>query len=189
MVFRILLVSPAALVVALGCAENKPVPQTPPPPPVAQTTSAPPPPTNADPRTNPDSAVNVSDEIRKACGIVDSTERAPKFDYDSAELTPPEKDLLSQVARCLTQGPLRGQSVQLVGRADPRGEQEYNMSLGARRAGSVKQYLLGLGVETAKLAMTSRGELDATGKDEEGWRKDRRVDIKLVSPQGSGGAR
>jgi hypothetical protein len=26
---------------------------------------------------------------------------------------------------------------------------------------------------------TSRGELDATGKDEEGLRKDRRVDVKL----------
>jgi hypothetical protein len=26
---------------------------------------------------------------------------------------------------------------------------------------------------------TSRGELDASGKDEQGWRLDRRVDVKL----------
>ena len=30
-----------------------------------------------------------------------------------------------------------------------------------------------------RMALTSRGALDATGNDEEGWRKDRRVDISL----------
>jgi peptidoglycan-associated lipoprotein len=125
------------------------------------------------------SAVNVSDEIRTACGIVDNSDRAPKFDYNSSELSPAEKDLLAQVAKCLTDGPLKGRAVQLVGRADPRGEQEYNMQLGEHRADQVKRYLGGLGVDAGRVSQTSRGELDATGTDEDGWRKDRRVDNNL----------
>jgi peptidoglycan-associated lipoprotein len=131
-------------------------------------------------KPNPNSSVNISDEIRRLCGIIDSSEKAPKFDFDSSELSPPEKDLLSQVAKCLTDGPLKGRSVQLVGRADPRGEQEYNMELGGRRAAQVKRYLGGLGVDSSRMSETSRGKLDATGTDEEGWRKDRRVDINLA---------
>ena len=70
--------------------------------------------------------------------------------------------------------------MELVGRADPRGEQEYNMELGENRAHSVKSYLSNLGVEGQRMALSSRGALDETGTDEEGWRKDRRVDIELM---------
>jgi peptidoglycan-associated lipoprotein len=155
-----------------------------PPPKAAQVEKAPPAQTTTTSaeaaKPNPNSALNISDEILKACGIVDNTDRAPRFDFDSSDLSPAEKDLLSQLAKCLTEGPLKGRSIQLVGRADPRGEQEYNMELGERRADQVKKYLSGLGVESGRTGETSRGELDATGKDEEGWRKDRRVDINLV---------
>lgn len=126
-----------------------------------------------------DAAVNLDDEIRRLCQI-EENDKAPKFDFDSNDLSSAEKDVLGQVARCLTTGPLKGRNVQLVGRADPRGEQEYNMSLGHRRATSVRGYLASLGVAEPRMAETSRGELDATGTDEEGWRKDRRVDIKLM---------
>jgi hypothetical protein len=46
----------------------------------------------------------------------------------------------------MTTGPLTGKSVELVGRADPRAEAEYNMNLGATRADAVKHYLAQLGV-------------------------------------------
>ena len=129
---------------------------------------------------NPNTAVNLSDDILRACAIVDSSERAPKFDFDSNDLSTQEKDILSQVAKCLTIGPLKGRAVRLVGRADPRGETEYNMTLGAKRADTVKGYLSNLGVDKAKMAETSRGELDAIGTDEPGWNKDRRVDVDLL---------
>jgi len=35
------------------------------------------------------------------------------------------------------------------------------------------------GLSAAKIATTSRGKLDATGSDEAGWAKDRRVDVVL----------
>ena len=67
----------------------------------------------------------------------------------------------------------------LIGRADPRGTEEYNLGLGSRRAHSVHQYLARLGVGAPQLAVTTRGALDATGSDESTWKQDRRVDVQL----------
>jgi peptidoglycan-associated lipoprotein len=125
-----------------------------------------------------DPAVNVSKDILDACNIT-IPDRAPKFDFDSSNLSSAEKEILDQVAKCLTSGPLKGKNVRLTGRADPRGEQEYNMDLGENRATSVRKYLAGLGVADTRMAISSRGALDATGTDEAGWLKDRRVDVTL----------
>jgi peptidoglycan-associated lipoprotein len=128
------------------------------------------------------STVFLSDRLRKACGIttIDTVKEAPKFDFDKNAILPEDRDVLAQVAQCLTIGPLKGRSVKLVGRAAPRGTQEYNMALGERRSNAVLKYLGGLGVATTQLSETSRGALDATGSDEAAWHQDRRVDIDLL---------
>jgi len=116
----------------------------------------------------------------RACNVrFDNVDRAPKFDFADADLLPEDRTLLQQVAQCVTTGPLKHRSLRLAGRADPRGGLEYNMTLGDHRADTVRRYLGGLGVDTKRIAETSRGELDATGTDETGWRQDRRVDIAL----------
>lgn len=126
------------------------------------------------------SNMRVSDELAKVCNIqFDNVSRAPKFDFDEASLLPEDRDVLDQVARCITTGPLKGRGLSLVGRADPRGEVEYNMVLGEFRADTVRDYLAHLGVENERIAKTSRGELDANGRDDDGYRLDRRVDISL----------
>ena len=128
------------------------------------------------PRAN----VNVSEDLIALCKIqFGDASRAPKFDYDEAQLLPEDKDVLEQVAKCVTTGPLKGRRLGLVGRADPRGEAEYNMILGDHRADSVRDYLAKLGVAVNKIEQTSRGELDAEGTDEDTWRRDRRVDVTL----------
>jgi peptidoglycan-associated lipoprotein len=86
---------------------------------------------------------------------------------------------LQQIATCVTTGPLKGRALQLVGRADARGEAEYNMGLGEHRADAVRKYLGALGVPQTQLTETSRGKLDATGTDEAGYQRDRRVDVAL----------
>ena len=136
-------------------------------------------PTGATVSLSSDQVMNVGPDLRKACGI-DDVNRAPRFDFDSSSLSSNDRDVLGQVARCLTTGPMKGRSVSLVGRADPRGESEYNMSLGEERSTSGKTYLQQLGVDPARLHDTSRGALDAKGHDEETWRLDRRVDIELA---------
>ena len=127
-------------------------------------------------------SVHVSEEIARMCALPQIGATA-SFDYDSAAIGDRDKDLLSAVAQCLAEGPLKGRRVSLVGRADPRGEDEYNMALGGSRADSVRRFMTGLGVEDKRMSATSRGELDAAGNDEATWTKDRRVDIELTGVQ------
>jgi peptidoglycan-associated lipoprotein len=163
-----------ALALAACGSDKKPPPVTPQPEAKTQPTTV----TSAQPKQ--EMAVNVDDAIVKACNLkFTNVDEAPKFDFDSEQLTEGEKQVLEAIAKCLTTGPLKGRSVDLVGRADPRGETEYNMTLGAKRARACHNFLTNLGVQNDKLHDTSRGELDATGTDEGGWRKDRRVDVKL----------
>ncbi|HSO37443.1 MAG TPA: OmpA family protein [Labilithrix sp.] len=172
-------IAPIALLAFLAaCGGDKKPAETVVTPPVATVT---PPTTTSAPGKSEKMAVNVDDDIIKACNLkFENIEDAPKFDYDSESLTQGEKNVLEAIAKCLTVGPLKGKAVDLVGRADPRGETEYNMTLGAKRARSVHTFLGGLGVPGDKLRDTSRGELDAKGTDEDGWRKDRRVDVRLA---------
>jgi len=127
--------------------------------------------------------LSVSNEIAKACGIAvkaDGKPVAPSFEYDSAALAEEDRVLLGQVAKCLTEGALKGRHVTLIGRADQRGEPEYNMTLGGSRADTVKRYMVDLGVGRDAMLGTSRGEMDATGTNEASWAHDRRVDVELV---------
>jgi len=167
-----------ALGTALACGSDPPPPPTtaaaPPAPPPAQ-----PAPIANNPKPDDDprkSQINISDEIKKACGISDTE---AFFAYDSANVRPQDKAVLTKLATCFTTGPLKGREMRLVGHADPRGDDDYNMLLGQRRADNVKGAVVSAGMTAAKAFTTSRGELDATGADEGGWQKDRRVDIVL----------
>jgi len=122
------------------------------------------------------SQINISDEIKKACGISDVDAH---FAFDSANVRDQDHKVLGQLATCFTSGPLAGREMRLVGHADPRGEPEYNMVLGGKRADNVKGFIAKKGMNGDKIATTSRGEMDATGTDEATWQKDRRVDVML----------
>jgi peptidoglycan-associated lipoprotein len=162
--------------VAIGCGSDpKPEPKTP-----AAATSATP--KKADENVTPPpnsptaSSITIDDAILKACGI-----EAPKahFAFDSANVQNQDTGTLEKVARCFTSGPLKGRTLKVVGHADPRGETEYNFVLGNSRADAVGGFLRSKGMDNAKIATSSRGELDATGADEGGWARDRRVDLLL----------
>ncbi len=161
-----------AAALLFGCAHEPAARPTSPVTPVTTTTS----------RSAPakPGIVTVSAELLKACNIhLDNVDQAPKFAFDESVLRGDDRAVLQQIATCVTTGPLKGRHLQLVGRADPRGETEYNLVLGEHRASSVDEYLMQLGVASGQLAVTSRGEMDATGHDEAGWQRDRRVDVDL----------
>jgi len=165
-----------AMVLLAACGgEPKQEANAPGPPPTQTTLTSATKPMNASP------GLRVSDDLAKKCGLHFNDEgQAPKYETDEAELTAADRDILQQIAICMTTGPLKGQNVQLVGRADPRGANQYNMVLGARRSNSVNTHLTGLGVAASRMQVTSRGELDAKGEDEASWQNDRRVDILLA---------
>jgi peptidoglycan-associated lipoprotein len=162
-----------ASLVLCACAHDKPPPQTP------ASSGSSTPTTSAAPQRKSDQEISLSRNIRDVCKIDDS-DRSPKFDFDSTQLSSADRDILQQVAKCMTDGALKGKSIELIGRADPRGEQEYNMTLGSSRATAAHKYLNALGIDDKRMSETSRGALDATGHDEEGWALDRRVDIRAL---------
>jgi peptidoglycan-associated lipoprotein len=169
-----------SLPLAVGCGSDPKPPPEPPPgpaqplgPPVAAQN-----PSDGKPGDDPNkSQINISDEIRKKCGI---SETDAHFAYDSANVRPEDKRVLAQLAKCFKDGPLAGRHMRLVGHADPRGEDEYNMLLGQRRADNVKMAVAGEGLGQEQMETTSRGEMDASGTDEPTWSRDRRVDIVLA---------
>lgn len=167
-----------ALGLTLGCGSEPPPPAKTAPTPAPAPAPAPAPVAN-NPKPDDDPSkgnINISDEIRKACGISDAE---AFFAYDSANVRPQDKAVLAKLATCFTTGPLKGREMRLVGHADNRGDDDYNMILGQKRADNVKGAIVAAGMTAAKALTTSRGELDATGADEASWAKDRRVDIVL----------
>lgn len=169
-----------------GCSKKQAAKPTTPTEPTTTTTAEPPKPAptvTQDQQVSPTLA--VSSDILSACGITPApASGSPKFDYDKDELTAEDRAVLDQIATCLTTGALKGRAVDLIGRADPRGTEEYNLGLGSRRAGTVSGYLGRLGVAQAQMVVTTRGALDATGTDEASYAQDRRVDIQLQPNKG-----
>lgn len=169
-----------AVTILVGCGDDAKPPQTPadaPKTPAATTPVA-----NRLPKDAPTSpnasAVRISPEIAKACGIKDPD---AFFAFDSANLRADDVQALAQVATCFSSGPMKGKTLRVVGHTDPRGGPEYNMSLGQSRADAVTAYTVGKGLDKGKAQSSTRGEMDAVGSDEPTWAKDRRVDL-LVAP-------
>ncbi len=164
-----------AAVLTLAACSSEPSP-----PPQTANDVAPPPPSTASNRDSYEqpATVAVSEDIRKACGLTTSEAR---FAYNSAKLRDSESGVIQKLAACFATGPLRGKTMSLIGRADPRGESEYNLALGGRRASSVERALLSHSLPQSQVVTTSRGALDATGTDESGWAWDRRVDVTLAN--------
>jgi peptidoglycan-associated lipoprotein len=161
-----------------GCGDDKPPPKT------AADSTKPAPSASSGPSALPKeapnsptaSALRISDEIVKACGISSAD---AYFAFDSASLRTQDASLLQQIATCFTTGPLKGKNMKLVGHADPRGGSELNMTLGQSRADAVKTFMLGKGMDATRTLATSRGDMDAQGSDEPSWARDRRVDMMI----------
>ena len=99
------------------------------------------------------------------------------FEYDSAVIASGDVTLLGYHAKYLKD--TAGKNVLVEGHCDERGTREYNLALGERRAGSVKEVLVGDGVEASRLETVSFGEekpADA-GHDDGAWSKNRRGEL------------
>jgi peptidoglycan-associated lipoprotein len=78
------------------------------------------------------------------------------FDYDRSDLDESDRATLQKQAAWLAKYPQVTLTVE--GHADERGTREYNIALGARRAQSVKEYLVSLGVNSSRLDTISYGK-------------------------------
>ncbi|MBK8183052.1 MAG: peptidoglycan-associated lipoprotein Pal [Candidatus Competibacteraceae bacterium] len=113
-------------------------------------------------------------------GVVGNTVSADRiiyFDYDSANIRAESRPVIEANSRALASN--RRTVTQLEGHTDERGSREYNIALGERRANSVRQYMVGLGVSPQQVRVVSYGEERpaAGGQDEQSYARNRRVEI------------
>jgi len=99
------------------------------------------------------------------------------FEYDSAEITDADQELLVMHAGFLVANP--GQHLTLEGNTDERGSREYNIALGDRRALSVQRILELNGASAEQITIVSYGEEKpaAEGHSDAAWRLNRRVEL------------
>jgi peptidoglycan-associated lipoprotein len=97
------------------------------------------------------------------------------FGLDKYDILPEFAQVLDQHAAFLRSNP--SYKVTIEGHADERGTPEYNISLGERRANSVKMYLQGRGVGEDQMSIVSYGKEKPAvlGHDEAAWSKNRRA--------------
>jgi peptidoglycan-associated lipoprotein len=104
-------------------------------------------------------------------------QRSVFFDYDSYVVKDEYKPLVTLHSRFLTEN--RAQKIIIQGNTDERGSREYNIALGQRRADSVKQMMILLGVQEGQIESVSLGEEKPRnpGHDEAAFSENRRDDI------------
>jgi peptidoglycan-associated lipoprotein len=174
---RLAMVSGLALTIAACASQPKPAPLAPtnqgqqggqqsyvPPPtqePVSEQPSA------AVPGSSQDFVVNVGDRIY--------------FDFDQFTVRPDAVDILAKQAQWLARYP--AVQVRIEGNCDERGTEEYNFGLGARRAESVKEFLINHGVDGSRITTVSYGKARPIdpGDDENAWAKDRNAHTAITA--------
>jgi peptidoglycan-associated lipoprotein len=164
----LVLVLIAPVFMGLNCGGNPPPPQPEQPtvtPAPVDTTPTPPPPPPPPPKPK----------------LQDSQFKTVYFDFDKFNLRPDAREALDYDANLLKEYP--DAMVRLEGNADERGTVEYNLSLGEKRANSVRDYLIGLGISPNRLTTISYGEERPVdpAHNEAAWAKNRRVDFAIMS--------
>ena len=101
------------------------------------------------------------------------------FEFDKSNLTDLGRGRVRQIAQLL--GSVPSLTVVVEGHADYKGTDEYNMSLGERRAQAVVDELAGLGIDPARLSGISYGESKPIFTEEEDWARavNRRVQFSV----------
>ena len=114
------------------------------------------------------------------------SQRSIYFDLDKYDVKDEYKDLVAAHAKYLNAN--KGFKVLIQGNTDERGSREYNLSLGQKRAESVKRSLTLLGVKDDQIESVSLGEEKPknAGHDETAWAENRRADILYRAPDGRG---
>ena len=176
---RLTLVTAAALSVA-ACAHKPkpaypttapPVAERPPEPPRGPVQSRPEPVTqNALPGSERDFVINIGDRVY--------------FDFDQYTVRADAQPVLAAQAAWLNR--YGAVQVRIEGNCDERGTREYNLALGARRANSVRDFLVSHGVNPGRITTISYGKerpIDP-GTGEEAWAHNRNAHTAIT-----GGAR
>jgi outer membrane protein OmpA-like peptidoglycan-associated protein len=118
----------------------------------------------------------VGEGIRLVLG-----ENAVRFDTNKSTLTAAAKANLDKLVPVFNQYP--DTNIQIYGYTDSTGTAEYNLKLSDQRAASVRAYLAGKGLSSARFTTTGLGIADpiATNETPEGRSQNRRVEFAITA--------
>jgi OmpA-OmpF porin, OOP family len=179
-----------------GTQQAAPPPPPPPPPPPAETSPAPPPPpVTAIPDSDGDGVPDNIDQCpntphgvavdKVGCPLKSSIVlEGVTFETNSAVLTADSRPVLNEVADGLSKHPRL--KVELQGYTDSTGSDKYNLALSAKRANSVRDYLITQNVKPEQLTAKGFGKADpvASNATPAGRAKNRRVVMKVLENPG-----
>jgi peptidoglycan-associated lipoprotein len=96
------------------------------------------------------------------------------FELDRYDLTPEAEQILQAQAKLMER--YQQSVITIEGHADERGTREYNLALGERRADTVRNYLIALGVNPDRVQVVSYGKErpECVDADENCWALNRR---------------
>jgi peptidoglycan-associated lipoprotein len=102
------------------------------------------------------------------------------FDLDKADLSERARASLQKNADWMKKW--TSTRVTVEGHADSRGTSEYNLALGERRASAVRDYVVSLGVDLARINVVSYGEERPVCSDENEacWSQNRRAHFVIT---------
>ena len=101
------------------------------------------------------------------------------FDFDRSELTEKAKELLAQVGELLIKE--ERFTITIEGHTDARGTEDYNFTLGAKRAMKVKEFLVAYGIDAKRMESVSYGKEapKVEGATEEAYSQNRRANFRV----------
>jgi len=118
----------------------------------------------------------LPEKVKKYSGVVPGIE----FDLAKATIRPASRPTLDEAAGVLKEYPaLR---IMISGHTDNIGDRQKNVDLSKARAESVKSYLVGQGIDAARIETRGAGpdEPIADNKNDAGRQKNRRIEFKLL---------
>ena len=103
------------------------------------------------------------------------------FDFDKSDLRSQAKTNIESLAKILNKYP--DTDILVEGDTDNTGSEDYNLQLSERRAQSVANYLMGLGVPGSRISMVGLGETNpiASNATDYGRQQNRRVEVAVFA--------
>ena len=168
-----------ALVVTACGKKDEPVVTPTPTQPGGGPVTPPPPAPTTNPNTGSDAAAEAE---RIRAGLVAEMGSLIHFGYDQFNIRAEDEALLNRKAAIMRAN--AAVRIRIVGHADDRGSDEYNLALGMRRATAAKDFLVRLGIEAGRIEVASLGEevpLDPAAT-ESAWAMNRRDEFTFLLP-------
>lgn len=108
-------------------------------------------------------------------------ENSVRFDTNKSTLTPTAKANLDKLVPVFNE--YADTDITIFGYTDSTGPEDYNLRLSEQRAQSVKEYLSGKGLSSARFSILGRGIADpvATNETVEGRSQNRRVEFAITA--------